>query len=121
MECQRSLDDSATSMEKTAPEMAPMPAPRTTPLSVASPITDPATAPTTDPTAAKAHVTAAQRTLHASSHAAGQNPVGHSPAPAECRGSGADEAVEAELGPGDADVSILGSGNGGREATVEVN
>jgi hypothetical protein len=67
--CQRSRDDSATSMEKTAPEMAPMPAPRTTPLSVASPITDPATAPTTDPTAAKAHVTAAQRTLQASSHA----------------------------------------------------
>lgn len=50
-ECQRSRDASATSMEKTAPEMAPMPAPRSIPLSVASPSMDPVTAPTTDPTA----------------------------------------------------------------------
>lgn len=102
--CQRSRDDSATSMEKTAPEMAPMPAPRTTPLSVASPITDPDTAPTSDPTAAKAHVATTQSTLQASSSATDPSPERP---PAHCRGSGADEE-EGELGPADADVSIAG-------------
>jgi hypothetical protein len=55
--------------------------------------------------------------LQASSHAADQYP-GHSPAPAHCRSSGADEAVvamvvKAELGPRDADVC--------KEPTLEVN
>lgn len=49
-DCQRTREDSKTSMEKTAPEMAPTAAPRTNPLSVSCPIKAPVMAPNKVPT-----------------------------------------------------------------------
>lgn len=50
-DCQRSKDDSKTSIEKTAPDIAPTAAPRTNPLSVSCPIKAPVIAPNKVPTA----------------------------------------------------------------------
>lgn len=50
-DCQRTREDSNTSIENTAPDIAPTAAPRTNPLSVSCPIKAPVMAPNNVPTA----------------------------------------------------------------------
>lgn len=60
-DCQRTREDSKTSMEKTAPDIAPTAAPLTKPLSVSWPIKAPVIAPNKVPTNAKKKVKIAEK------------------------------------------------------------